>query len=159
MRNIFFAVATTLALALPAMAKSSAAEVQCTDGSTGKAGRGACSRHGGVAKGAPSNAEALPDPTANERVAPGRNAPAAQARTRTQSRDSQDQNAPAERKGSVLGKIFGRRDSSDTPRSSTREAPAGKAPMATCKDGTTSYSAHHSGTCSGHGGVQQWLDK
>ena len=55
--------------------------------------------------------------------------------------------------------IFGRRNTTDTPRSSTREAPAGKAPMATCKDGTTSYSAHHSGTCSGHGGVQKWLDQ
>lgn len=30
-------------------------------------------------------------------------------------------------------------------------------PTAICKDGTTSYSKHRSGTCSGHGGVRTWL--
>lgn len=29
---------------------------------------------------------------------------------------------------------------------------------AECMDGTLSYSQHHSGTCSSHGGVAQWLD-
>jgi hypothetical protein len=29
---------------------------------------------------------------------------------------------------------------------------------AKCKDGTYSKSTHHSGTCSKHGGVDQWLD-
>ena len=29
-------------------------------------------------------------------------------------------------------------------------------PTATCKDGTTSYSAHRRGTCSHHGGVKTW---
>ncbi|HEU5004499.1 MAG TPA: DUF3761 domain-containing protein [Candidatus Saccharimonadales bacterium] len=29
---------------------------------------------------------------------------------------------------------------------------------AICNDGHTSYSRHHSGTCSDHGGVQEWLD-
>jgi serine/threonine-protein kinase len=28
---------------------------------------------------------------------------------------------------------------------------------AICKDGTYSYSAHRSGTCSHHGGVSQWV--
>lgn len=28
---------------------------------------------------------------------------------------------------------------------------------AVCRDGDYSYSTHHSGTCSGHGGVSQWL--
>ncbi|HWE89560.1 MAG TPA: DUF3761 domain-containing protein [Pseudonocardiaceae bacterium] len=28
---------------------------------------------------------------------------------------------------------------------------------AQCKDGTYSFSKHHSGTCSGHHGVEQWL--
>src|SRR5262245_10654915 len=28
---------------------------------------------------------------------------------------------------------------------------------AQCRDGDYSYSTHHSGTCSGHGGVSQWL--
>lgn len=30
-------------------------------------------------------------------------------------------------------------------------------PTAICFDGTYSYSAHHQGTCSYHGGVRQWL--
>jgi Protein of unknown function (DUF3761) len=37
--------------------------------------------------------------------------------------------------------------------------PGGPPPGATarCRDGDYSYSTHHSGTCSGHGGVSQWL--
>lgn len=31
-------------------------------------------------------------------------------------------------------------------------------PTARCADGTLSYSAHHQGTCSHHGGVAEWLD-
>lgn len=34
-------------------------------------------------------------------------------------------------------------------------APAGA--TAQCKDGTYSFSKHHSGTCSHHGGVRRWL--
>jgi hypothetical protein len=34
-------------------------------------------------------------------------------------------------------------------------APAGA--TARCRDGDYSYSTHHTGTCSGHGGVSQWL--
>jgi hypothetical protein len=30
-------------------------------------------------------------------------------------------------------------------------------PTAVCRDGSYSYSAHRSGTCSYHGGVAQWL--
>lgn len=33
--------------------------------------------------------------------------------------------------------------------------PAGATPK--CNDGTFSFSQHHSGTCSSHGGVAQWL--
>jgi hypothetical protein len=33
--------------------------------------------------------------------------------------------------------------------------PAGA--TAECRDGDYSFSQHHSGTCSGHGGVAQWL--
>lgn len=32
------------------------------------------------------------------------------------------------------------------------------APSAICADGTSSYSAHHPGTCSWHGGVTSWLN-
>jgi Protein of unknown function (DUF3761) len=39
---------------------------------------------------------------------------------------------------------------------STGTAPPGA--TAVCRDGTYSYSLHHSGTCSHHGGVARWLD-
>ncbi len=71
----------------------------------------------------------------------------------------------ADKSGGILGGLFGTksdtaqgRSPTTTPRSSARDAKSGK-PMARCKDGTTSYSAHHSGTCSNHGGVAEWLDK
>jgi hypothetical protein len=32
-------------------------------------------------------------------------------------------------------------------------------PTAKCKDGTVSHSQQHSGACSQHGGVAEWLDK
>ncbi len=52
LRNIGISLLAAAALALPASAKAKAkatAEVNCTDGTTSKAGRGACSHHGGVA--------------------------------------------------------------------------------------------------------------
>ncbi|MCV7075106.1 DUF3761 domain-containing protein [Mycobacterium szulgai] len=42
----------------------------------------------------------------------------------------------------------------------TPGSPGGGAPpgaTAICRDGDYSFSTHHSGTCSGHGGVQQWI--
>ncbi|ODU00581.1 MAG: hypothetical protein ABS81_23240 [Pseudonocardia sp. SCN 72-86] len=42
------------------------------------------------------------------------------------------------------------------PRPGTTDT-GGATATATCKDGTSSYSQHRSGTCSGHGGVAQWL--
>ncbi|MBV9110006.1 MAG: DUF3761 domain-containing protein [Gemmatimonadetes bacterium] len=46
---------------------------------------------------------------------------------------------------------------SDRPAShrSERSAPGGA--TAICRDGSYSYSLHHRGTCSHHGGVEQWL--
>jgi hypothetical protein len=43
---------------------------------------------------------------------------------------------------------------------SVPSAAAAPPPGATalCRDGTYSYSKHHSGTCSHHGGVKRWLD-
>jgi hypothetical protein len=43
-----------------------------------------------------------------------------------------------------------------TPKSTGNTDPTGA--TAKCKDGTYSKSKHHSGTCSKHGGVDQWLD-
>jgi hypothetical protein len=40
----------------------------------------------------------------------------------------------------------------------TASASAPPGATARCRDGTYSFSHHHSGTCSHHGGVAQWLD-
>jgi len=138
MRNIGTSLLAAAVLALPAAAKSSAkAEVTCNDGTTAKAGRGACSHHGGVAK---------------------------PARNKTRAELDEAKKETEKKSGGILGTLFGRkkddaaegRSSDATPRRSTRE---GKTPRARCKDGTISYSAQQSGTCSSHGGVDQWLNK
>src|SRR5207248_10443735 len=62
MRNIGISLLAAAALSLPAAAKSSVkAEVTCNDGTTAKAGRGARSRHGGVAKPPGNKPPAEPD--------------------------------------------------------------------------------------------------
>jgi hypothetical protein len=142
MRNIGIALFGALVLSLPATAKS----VTCKDGTMSTAGRGACSHHGGVAG---TNAEkSKQDDTKADQ---------SERATRDSKKTDDD--------GGLLGKIFGKRSDkaqgrsgTTTPRSSTRENKSGT-PTARCKDGTTSYSAHHSGTCSGHGGVAEWLDR
>ena len=50
------------------------------------------------------------------------------------------------------------RDGKTVPRpcGNSRDEPAPQGATAVCRDGTYSYSLHHSGTCSGHGGVQSW---
>ena len=103
-----------------------AATVTCKDGSSSKGGKGACSHHGGVAKGEPSTPAPMNAPPRNDNATP----PAATQRP-----------SPA--------------PSRSAPSRST--AAPGK-PTAKCKDGSLSYSVHHSGACSHHGGVNQWLD-
>lgn len=41
-------------------------------------------------------------------------------------------------------------------RSTTSQSRLGE-PLARCRDGSISYSAHRGGTCSRHGGVREWL--
>lgn len=105
------------------------AAVNCTDGTTGTAGRGACSHHGGVA-GASSTAPAaepatgaIPSPRASSRAAARSNAGAARAEPSSGAREDND--------------------------------PSGA--LAQCKDGMYSHSANRRGACSRHGGVKQWL--
>jgi hypothetical protein len=151
MRNTTIALLAAFAVALPAAAKTAAkndAQVTCNDGTTSKKGQGACSHHGGVAS-----------------TKAGDKAKASKNKTRAEL--DQGKKEAKEKSGGILDSLFGRKKDADTaqgrrptttPRSSTRDAKSGQ-PTARCKDGTTSYSAHHSGTCSGHGGVQEWLDQ
>ena len=163
MRNIGISLLAAAALALPATAETSKkADVTCNDGTTAKAGRGACSHHGGVAV-----AKAPADKAAKSADKADKSADKAAKSSKNKTRAELDEGKKETEKksGGILDTLFGRkkadtaqgRSSDKTPRSSTRDAKSGK-PTARCKDGTTSYSAHHSGTCSGHGGVAEWLD-
>ena len=133
-----------LAFLLPRLAHAQeATEVTCKDGTTSKAGKGACSGHGGVDKSASASksgatsssasaatgGSAAPTATAPPEPAPTHGAAPAPAPTAT---------APATK----------------TPAAAGEKGP----PTAKCKDGSLSYAQHHTGACSNHGGVAEWLD-
>jgi hypothetical protein len=114
--------------AAPAAPAMSGGTSTCKDGTTSTStGKGTCSGHGGVQKAATPAA-----------AAPAAAAPAAAAAAA----------APAAAKSSTASK------SAPTAATSNTD-PTGA--TAKCKDGTYSKSQHHSGTCSSHGGVAQWL--
>jgi Protein of unknown function (DUF3761) len=130
----FAAPLLMFALAMPGHADSPN-PTTCKDGTTSAAtGRGACSGHGGVQKGA--------------KAAPTTTAPAA---------------APAP-SGAVSQSAPAATTAAKSTPSASKSAPAAAAASsdptgatAKCKDGTYSKSQHHSGTCSHHGGVAEWL--
>jgi hypothetical protein len=157
-----------------------APQVKCKDGTMSKAGRGACSGHGGMAK-----AEALPTkktPVTTEddhRVAPQTPAVATPAMVRCKDGTMSEVGRGACSHHGGVDKSTGaaplpvpgasKRAPADTeakahnpkgeltPNPPVQSPAPGKA-TARCKDGTLSHSKHHSGTCSGHGGVAEWLD-
>ena len=121
--------------------KEEAAQVQCSDGTTSKAGRGACSHHGGVAKNATAEASKSETPATDS----------ATPQTRESRSTAKDSAASAPRAESQpRGRAPAREMTS--PRSETASQPSAR-----CKDGSLSYSQHRSGTCSRHGGVGEWL--
>ena len=109
--------------------------VTCKDGTSSKGGKGACSGHGGIADAAAVKTAPTKTPPAKT-VAPATPQPATSKAVATTT-------PPAKSKSEVT-----------TP---AAKAAAGKA-TATCKDGTKSYATTHTGACSSHGGVAEWLD-
>lgn len=169
MNTIRCAALSLVMLSPAAFARSASApagnppdQVQCTDGTvSAKPGRGACAHHGGIARttqsmptsGAANRAlpptERAPDNTASKSpwsIFGGKRKDTAPA----QAAPAPAQAAPAPAQGRAATPL------PRAPRQS--DAPANTAPTAKCRDGSVSYSAHHSGTCSSHGGVAQWLD-
>jgi Protein of unknown function (DUF3761) len=113
------------------------APTTCKDGTTSSAtGRGACSGHGGVQKAAATAAAAA--------------APAAPAAPAAAPAAAEKSTAPTTTAAKTTAA------SSKATTTSGNTDPTGA--TAKCKDGTYSKSKHHSGTCSSHGGVAQWLD-
>jgi hypothetical protein len=125
----------TFALMLPSYAADSANPTTCKDGTTSAAtGKGACSGHGGVQKAGKSAAAATGSATPAP-AAPAAPAPAAAPAAPAAKSASTTKSAPTATAGNT------------DPTGAT----------AKCKDGTYSKSQHHSGTCSSHGGVADWL--
>jgi len=132
------APAATAPAAAPASSApaSSGAPATCKDGTTTTAtGRGACSGHGGVQK--PSKSKPAAGATAPAVAA----APTAAA-------------TPAPATATTAAKSSTASKSAPTATAGNTD-PTGA--TAKCKDGTYSKSQHHSGTCSSHGGVAEWL--
>ena len=123
------------ALAVPSVA-ADPAPTTCKDGTTTTStGKGTCSGHGGIQKaGKAKTATAATAAPAAAAPAPATPAPAAPAATAAKS-STATKSAPTATAGNT------------DPTGAT----------AKCKDGTYSKSAHHSGTCSSHGGVAEWL--
>ncbi len=139
------------ALAAPTWAKDEPAEttVVCKDGTTSKGGRGACRGHGGVDKKATkAGAQAAPSAGGAAATAPAVPPPAAAAPAPAKPAPA----APAARGAPVAGGA-----KATAPANAKNTDPTGA--IAKCKDGTYSHAKSHTGACSRHGGVAEWLDK
>ena len=132
--------ASASSAAAPAAA---AAEVICKDGTTSHGGKGACSGHGGVDKSASASKSGATSSPASAATG-GSAAPPATA---------PPEPAPTHAAGPPPA------PAATTPATKTPAAAGQKGPpTAKCKDGSLSYAQHHTGACSNHGGVAEWLD-
>ena len=129
-----------------------AAIVTCKDGSSDQGGRGACRGHGGVNKsGAPVAAApaVAPAPVASAPVVrPVAVVPAPVVRPAA---------APAAAPVAAVRPAPAPIARAAVPANAQNTDPTGA--IARCKDNTYSHSKGHTGACSRHGGVEQWLDK
>jgi uncharacterized protein DUF3761 len=121
------------------------ATAKCKDGtySTSTVSKGRCSNHGGVARLITAKKPtSRPSTTTTRRAATTTSHAPRTSPAKTSS--SRSTAAPAK---------------SPTPQPATVRAPAGAPAGATalCKDGTYSTSKVHTGACSHHGGVNEWL--
>jgi len=133
-----------LALLAPRLADAQeAAEVTCKDGTKSHGGKGACSGHGGVDKSASASKSGATSSPASAATG-GSAAPPATA---------PPEPAPTHAAGPPPAPAA-TTPATKTPAAAGRKGP----PTAKCKDGSLSYAQHHTGACSDHGGVAEWLD-
>lgn len=125
-----------------AAASRTEATVVCRDGTTSKGGKGACSGHGGI------------DRKAAAGGASGAAAPMAAPPTGASSPEPTAPRAPAPARA---GQAPAKAAPDTAPATPANTDPTGA--IARCKDGTYSHAKVHSGACSRHGGVAEWLDK
>lgn len=138
-------IASSLAVQTAGAQAPAAAPTICKDGSTSTAtGRGACSGHGGVQKAAAGSSSSSGAATASTpSSSPAASAPPASGAAMKAA-------APATPAAS------GTSSSSSSKSTTGNTDPTGA--TAKCKDGTYSKAKTHSGACSKHGGVDQWMD-
>ncbi|HMF43142.1 MAG TPA: DUF3761 domain-containing protein [Polyangia bacterium] len=172
---ILVVFATAGAARIPIAIADTESTVTCKDGTTSKGGKGACSHHGGIASDADTKAAPAPK---NEPAAKPSSAPPPAAAPMVKCKDGSEskggKGACSHHGGVASGEMGGSAPAEaappaappstqgrSAPPSSRPESPsappkAGQ-PTAKCKDGSMSYSSHHSGACSHHGGVVEWL--
>jgi hypothetical protein len=152
LRNIRTLAVAVLFLAPVHLRAQEPASVTCADGSGSKGGKGACSHHGGIAKGTAPAAEAAvtcKDGTSSPHG--GRGACSHHGGVRGTAANDNGVAPPVTERPTPSA------PSAPAQHAGPSNSPAGAA-TAKCKDGSMSFSKHHSGTCSHHGGVAQWLD-
>jgi Protein of unknown function (DUF3761) len=171
--NVRVLAIALLLLAPVRLRAQEAASVTCADGSASKGGKGACSHHGGIAKGTPA-AEKPAEKKGGPVVQPSQTTEGAvtckdgttspHGGKRACSHHGGIQKGPANDNGvapptsqKTNSPVPGKGHAESAP-SAPPSAPQTGAATAKCKDGSMSFSKHHSGTCSHHGGVAQWLD-
>ncbi len=140
------ALAACFALGLPAHAAFAKTRmVACQDGTHAKAGRGACSGHGGVAMThAKTKAKAKAKAKAKKAEAKPKHAMATKPMAKMESHKAAKHEAA--------------KHAAAKHAAATKSAEAGAAgATARCKDGSYSHAKGHRGACSGHGGVAEWL--
>ena len=136
------ALATFLMVSLAApgsaTAQATAKKVECKDETYSTAGHGACSGHGGVKESAVKKAGENVKESAKKA---GRATAEAAEKVGDKTKE--------------VAKKTGR--AADKAEDKVADKFADKA-TAKCKDGTSSHAKTHSGACSRHGGVAEWLD-
>jgi hypothetical protein len=143
-----------LALPAPLWSQAAATTVTCKDGTTSKAGKGACSHHGGVV----TPTAAAPEKTAATKPAKATvtcndgttSKPGKGACSHHGGVGAAPANPPAAIPGNPALPVTAK---AKPPAPSNAPADA----TALCKDGSYSHAQHHRGACSKHRGVQQWL--
>jgi Protein of unknown function (DUF3761) len=161
------AAAVVVLLAAPALQRAEA-QATCKDGTaSASSGRGACSRHGGVASKAPAASKKADRSAQSGPITYKPNASASVSCTDGTS--SAGGRGACSRHGGIAVSATAPAPSPAMPAPAARPQPAprqaptvskSQAPSgatAQCRDGTYSYSAHRSGTCSHHGGVATWM--
>ncbi len=143
-----------LALPVPLWSQAPTKTVTCKDSTMSKAGKGACSHHGGVATAkaaVPEKTPVKPATTATVTCNDGTTSkPGKGACSHHGGVGAAPANPPAAIPGIPALPVTAK---AKTPAPSNAPADA----TALCKDGSYSKAQHHRRACSKHGGVQQWL--